>query len=79
MDEKDIINKMDEVKRLVTDIAAGAGCYMRMYGDLLRAVEKKYGARDAAILRRASVMSAIDHAKERINDCMNELKEVDDD
>lgn len=79
MDEKDIINKMDEVKRLVMEIAAGAGCYMLMYEDLLRAVEKKYGAHDATILRKASLMSAINHAKERVADCMNELKEVDND
>lgn len=79
MDERDIINKMGEVKRLVTEIAAGAGCYMKMYNELLRAVEKKYGAHDAAILRRASLMSAIDFAKEKVNDVMNECREVDED
>ena len=79
MNEQDVIHKMDEIKRLVTEIAAGAGCYMRMYDDLLLAVEKKYGAHDARILRQASLMLAIDHAKEKVNAAMDELKECDDD
>lgn len=79
MDERDIINKMDEVKRLVTEIAATARSYMKLYDELLRAVEKKYGARDAVILRRTSLMSAINFATEKVNDFMNECKEVDED
>ena len=79
MDEKDIINKMDEVKRLVTEIAAGAGGYMQMYEELLRAVEKKYGARDAAILRQVSLMSSIVRAKKRVERVINEEMEVDED
>ena len=74
MNEEEIIELMEEVKEKVTHLAAAAGCYIRLYEDTIKAVKKKYGEKDAMIIRKAAMLNCLDYSAERLK----EVREKDD-
>ena len=71
MNEEQVIKLMEEIKEMVTKVAAAAGCYMRLYEDTIKAVEKKYGEKDAMIIRKAAMLNSLDFSEKKLKEGMD--------
>lgn len=68
MNEEQVIKLMDEIKDKITLLSAMAGSYINLYQATIKAVEKKYGEHDAQIIKKAALMSGLDHAVNKIKE-----------
>lgn len=72
MNEEQVIKLMDEIKEKATHLAAAACCYIRLYEDTIKTVEKKYGKKDAMIIKKTAMLIGLDYSVEKLKEAKKE-------